>query len=115
MAVVERSFADVMRDLIGNVQEIVRSEVGLVKAEIREEAARAKSAAVILSLGGLTGVFAALFVLLSLVSGLALVVPNWAANLIVGLALAVVAGITIASGVKRFKTLSYVGKTEEPS
>ena len=40
----ERSFADVFQDIVRNIQEIVRSEVRLAKTEIRDEAAKAKSA-----------------------------------------------------------------------
>lgn len=105
IAVVDRSFADVLRDVIRNLQEIVRSEARLVKAEIREEAAQAKSTVLILVGGGVISIFAALFLLLAMVFSLALVMPIWAATLIAGAALAVAAGVMIASGVRRFKHL----------
>lgn len=105
MAVIDRSFADVLRDVIRNVQDIVRSEVGLVKAEIREEAAQARSVLLILVTGGVISLFAAFFSLLAVVLSLALVMPIWAATLIAGGALAVVAAFTLASGIRRFKQL----------
>jgi uncharacterized membrane protein YqjE len=105
MAVVERSFSDVIRDIVGNVQEIVRSEVRLAKTEILEEAAKVKSSTVLLGVGAITAIFAILFLLLAIVYGLALVVPSWAAAVIVGVALAVVASVLLASGVTRFKQI----------
>ena len=42
MAAEDRSFSDVVQDILRNVQEIVRSEVRLAKTEIREEAVKAK-------------------------------------------------------------------------
>jgi uncharacterized membrane protein YqjE len=100
MAAVDRSFSDLLRDIIRNVQEIVRSEVRLAKIEIREEAIKTKASLVLLGAGALTGFFAILFLLLMIASALALVMPNWAAALVVGAALAVAAGVMLMGGVK---------------
>ncbi len=101
----DRSFSDVLQDIVGNVQDIVRSELRLAKAEIREEATKAKASSVMLGAGALIGFFAILFLLLTVVSGLALVVPVWAANLIVGGVLAAVASVMFPAGVKLFKQI----------
>jgi uncharacterized membrane protein YqjE len=105
MAAEDRSLSDVLQDVIRNVQEIVRSEVRLAKAEIREEAAKTKSATLLLGAGAVTAIFAILFLLLMIVLALALVMPSWAAALIVGAALAVVAGVTLPAGIRRFKLI----------
>jgi uncharacterized membrane protein YqjE len=105
MAAEDRSLSDVLQDVIRNVQEIVRSEVRLAKAEIREEAAKTKSATLLLGAGAVTAIFATLFLLLMIVHALALVMPSWAAALIVGAALAVVAGVTLPAGIRRFKLI----------
>jgi uncharacterized membrane protein YqjE len=105
MAAEDRSLSDVLQDVIRNVQEIVRSEVRLAKTEIREEAARAKSATLLLGAGAVTAIFAILFLLLTIVYALALVMPSWAAALIVGAALAVTASVTLPAGVRRFKQI----------
>jgi|ERR1019366_4140718 uncharacterized membrane protein YqjE len=105
MAAEDRSLSDVLQDVIRNVQEIVRSEVRLAKTEIREEAAKAKSPTLLLGAGALTAIFAILFLLLMIVYALALVMPSWAAALIVGAALAVVAGVTLSAGIRRFKLI----------
>src|ERR1700680_4086855 len=105
MAVQDRSFSDVFQDILHNVQEIVRSEVRLAKTEVREEAVKAKSSAALLGGGTVAGLYAILFLLLVIVYALALVMPNWAAALIVGAALAVGATLMLTSGVKRFKLI----------
>ena len=103
MALGERSFADVLRDLLRNLQEIVRSEVRLAKTEIVDEAARAKSSAMFLASGAVITLFAVLFLLLTIVFALALIIPIWAAMLIPGTTLAVVASVLLSAGVKRFQ------------
>jgi len=102
---VDRSISDIFQNIVANVQEIVRSEVRLAKTEIREEAVKAKSSAAMLGAGAVTAVFALLFILLTLVYALAEVMPNWAAALIVGAALAIVAAVIIAAGLKQLKAI----------
>jgi uncharacterized membrane protein YqjE len=101
----ERSFSDVLQDIVRNVQEIVRSEVRLAKTEIREEAVKAKSSVAMLGAGAVAAIFAVLFLLLTVVYALALVVPSWAAALIVGAGLAIAAGVMLMTGIKQFKQI----------
>ena len=54
----DRSFADVLQDIVGNIQEIVRSEVRLAKAEISEEARKAKPAGLSIAAGAVFGLCA---------------------------------------------------------
>ncbi len=56
-----------------------------------------------LAAGALAALFAALFLLLAIVFALALVIPIWAATLIPGTTLAIVASATLAAGVKRLR------------
>ena len=105
MAPGDRSISDVLQDIIRNVQEIVRSEVRLAKTEIREELDKARSSALLLGAGAATAMFAVLFLLLTVVYALALVMPEWAAAMLVGAALAAVAIVLFAAGLKRFKQI----------
>src|SRR4029453_19109118 len=91
MAPGDRSISDVLQDIIRNVQEIVRSEVRLAKTEIREELDKARFSTLLLGAGPAPAMFAVLFLLLTVVHALALVMPEWAAAMLVGAALAVVA------------------------
>jgi uncharacterized membrane protein YqjE len=105
MAPGDRSISDVLQDIIRNVQEIVRSEVRLAKTEIREELDKARSSTLLLGAGAATAMFAVLFLLLTVVYALALVMPEWAAAMIVGAALAAVAIVLLVVGLKRFKQI----------
>ncbi len=99
----ERSISDVLQDIVGNIQEIVRSEVRLAKTEIREEATKAKSAGLLIAIFAVAALFAAFFLLLTIVYALSIVIPNWAAALLVSIVLAIVGGVALSAGLKRFK------------
>ncbi|MEO8663499.1 MAG: phage holin family protein [Bryobacteraceae bacterium] len=100
-----RSISDILQDIIHNVQEIVRSEVRLAKRELRDEVANAKAAWLLLVVGGLSAIFAVLFLLLMSVYALSTVMPKWAAASIVAGALAMIATATLGVGIKRLKQL----------
>lgn len=101
----ERSLSTVLQDIVGNVQEIVRSEVSLAKAELRQEAGKALSSGGWLAAGGVSGLFAALFLLLAAACALALVMPQWAAVLIVAVVLALASAVSLSVGVRRLKAV----------
>ena len=103
MATGDRSISEILQDVLRNLQEIVRSEVRLAKTEMREEFMKAKSAALLMAVGALCGIFTVFFLLLAAVYALTLVVPNWAAALIVTAILVAVAAITMTGGIKQFK------------
>ncbi len=105
MATGERSVSDVLHDIIRDVQEIVRSEVRLAKTEIRDEVGKATQSAVLLGGGTITAIFAMFFLLLAVVYALSLVMASWAAAVIVGAALAVVAAVMATAGIKRLKQI----------
>lgn len=99
----ERSTADLVRDIIGNVQEMVRSEVRLAKAELREELAKTLSGVKMLGTAAVAGLFALGFVLVTVTQLLAMVMPAWAATLVMGVVLGVVAGVTFGKGRSQLK------------
>ena len=105
MGSTDRSLSDVLQDIVRNVQEIVRSEVRLAKIEFREEAMKAKSSVALLAAGGIAGTFAVFFLLLAVLYALALVMPSWAAALVVGVSLAGMAGVMLTVGVARVRQI----------
>lgn len=105
MAAEDRSFSDVVHNIVRNLQEIMRSEVRLAKTEIGEEAAKAKASAVWLGAGAVTAMYAILFLLLTALFALSLVLPSWAAALIVGVTLSIVATLMLNGGITRFKQI----------
>jgi hypothetical protein len=104
MTASERSVSHILRDIIRDFQEIVRSELRLAKSEFRDEARKAKSATVLITGGALTALFALLFLLITFVDALSLVMPNWAAALIVAVALAIIAGGGAQGGYETLQT-----------
>src|SRR5687767_2693472 len=79
----DRPAADLLKDMVANVQEIIRSEVRLAKAEIKEETTEAGKAFGLMGAGAIFGLYALGFILLAIVYALALVMtPPFAAFLV---------------------------------
>lgn len=102
----ERSFGDIVKSIIANVQEIIRSEVRLAKAEVREEGERAATAGRNLAIGGVTGLFAALFLLNAVMFGLTAWMPLWASAALIGIVLGVAALVLLQKGRTEWKQFS---------
>jgi uncharacterized membrane protein YqjE len=111
MAAGIRSIPEILQDVLANIQDIVRAEVRLAKAELGEELARARSGGLLIGVGAVAAIFSALFLLLACVYALARVMPNWAAALIVAAAVGAAAAVTLVLGWKRFKTIRAAPKT----
>ena len=99
----DRSMAEILKDIIGNVQKIVRGEVRLAKQEVKAEAVKAWNSARMLMVGWILALFAAGYVLLGIVYALALAIPAWAAAGAVGIVLAIAAAASISAGLNRWK------------
>ncbi len=97
----ERSFAEVLQDIGANIQTIVRAEVRLARAELADEARKAKPAGLAVMAGALVGMCAVFFLLLAAVYALSLVMPPWAAALIVAVVSGAAAILSIRSGLNR--------------
>ena len=104
-AIRERSLADVLQDIIANVQEIVRSELRLASVEIRQELAKAASAGKVAAAGGVLALFSFALLLLAAVYALALIMAPWLAALAVAIVLAIAGSILISAGSKRLKLI----------
>jgi Flp pilus assembly protein TadB len=100
-----RSIADVLEDILANVQTIIRSEVRLAKTEITEEATKAGRAAGMMAGGAIAALFTVWLLLLTIVFALATVIPMWSAALLVFVVLGAVTAVLLIAGKKRFKTV----------
>ena len=100
-----RSIADVLQDILANVQTIIRSEVRLAKAEVTEEAAKAGRAGAMMAGGAVAALFTIWLLLLTIVYALATVMPIWGAALILFAVMGAVTAILLVAGKKRFKTV----------
>jgi uncharacterized membrane protein YqjE len=100
--------AEVLRDIVANIQEIFRSEFRLAKAEIHEETTKAVRSSVPLVIGVLLSLYALGFILLAIVHALATVIDAWLAALIVGFAVLAISMILVSIGRKRLKQVKVV-------
>ena len=107
----ERSVSDVLQDIFGNVQDIVRSEVRLARAEIKTEAGKTARAAKSLIAGAILGFYAGGLLLIAAVYGLSMVLAPWLAALAIGAFVAVVAAALILAGQKRLRLVKKPEKT----
>jgi uncharacterized membrane protein YqjE len=102
----QRSVPEVLQDIVGNLQEIVRSEFRLAKTEIKEEAAKAAKPAATFGVGLVMGFYGIGFLLLASVYGLSTVMAGWLAALLVGAILAIVAIVLMSSSGKKLKLVN---------
>ena len=104
--VVERSIGSLVNDIVGNVQEIIRSEVRLAKAEVTEELTKARRAMIWLVAGAVVATMAFGFLLLTVVYVLAHFFQPWVAALIVALGSGAIGGALAAVGASQIKRVS---------
>jgi hypothetical protein len=107
MTTADKSFSDLLQNIIADIQELIRSELRLAKAEFREGAEGFKYSATLLGAGALSAFFAVFFALYSAVFALARLMPDWAAALSISLVLAAAGGLTIRMGVRRAKQVHF--------
>src|SRR5437764_14464241 len=98
-----RSIADVLQDILANVQTISGAAVRLAKAEITEEATKAGRAAGMMAGGVVAVLFTTWLLFLAILFALATVMPMWGAAIILFVIMAVVSAVLLSAGKKRFK------------
>jgi uncharacterized membrane protein YqjE len=98
-----RSIPELLQDILANLQEIIRSEFRLAKAELKEEAARASKPVATFGLGLVFAFYGIGFLLLSLAFWLNTMMALWQAALLIGAALAIVALALMSSSGKKLK------------
>lgn len=106
-----RSIADVLKDIVGNLQQIIRAELRLAQLEVREEASKVARAGAFMAIGGLLAVFALGLVLWAGVYLLAQVVALWLATAIVGVIVGAAGGALIAAGRAQIRRVALPPKT----
>ena len=105
MAMDRRALSDVLQDILRNLQELVRSEIRLAKAEVRADARDTAVSATWLIAGVGCALSAWMLALWAAVYGLASVVPLWASALLIALVVAAAAATLIAVGRRRIATI----------
>jgi cytochrome c biogenesis protein CcdA len=100
----DQSLADLIRGTLHDAQDLVRGEIALAKAEMRQEVRRVGAGAAALAVAGVAALVATVFLLTALAVGLttALAWPLWAGFAIVG-GLVLLVALTLAMmGKQRF-------------
>ena len=92
----QRSVPEVLQDIVSNLQDIIRSEFSLAKAEIKEEGTKAAKPIATFGVGLVAAFYGVGFLLLATVYAMSRVMANWLSALLVGCVLAV-AGIALLS------------------
>jgi uncharacterized membrane protein YqjE len=94
---------EVIQNIVGNVGDIVRSEVQLAKAEVKHEAMKAARGGAMVAAGALLALFGLGFVFWTIAAGLTAWMQVWAASLIVGVVLLAMAGALAMTGINRIR------------
>src|SRR5262245_18132799 len=100
------SFGELLGQLANNSSALVRDEIQLAKQEMSEKFTRLRSAIIVVRTGAFIGVLATLALTAAAIIGLASYVGPGNASLIIGVALAIIAGIIVLTGVSRMKRTS---------
>jgi ABC-type proline/glycine betaine transport system permease subunit len=99
-----RPLSEVLKDIFDNLQDIIRSEAKLAKAELREELEKVKVKLAWIAVAAVAGFFAFAYLLLSGFFALRYALTPWAAAAIIALILAAVCGLSLVLGLKRGAT-----------
>ena len=100
----QKSLGELFADLSAQISALVRQEVQLAKTEITGKIAGFAVGAVALVVAALLGLGAFLVILAAAVAALSLVLPVWAAALIVAVVLLILAGVAAMIGIKKIKS-----------
>jgi hypothetical protein len=104
----ERTLPEVLQGAIGNIQEIIRSEFQLAKAEIGAAIQKISGPATMVGVGIGISLYAIGFILLAIVYKLSTLMEAWLAALLVGGALALIAIITLVAATNKLKHVNAV-------
>jgi predicted phage tail protein len=99
----ERSLGDLFSELATETSTLVRQEVALAQTELTQKATSVGKNVGFLVVGGAVGYAALLAILAAAIIGLAYFVPAWAAALIVGVIVGIVAFLLVSSALKALK------------
>jgi Flp pilus assembly protein TadB len=109
-----QSISEALRSVIRDVQDLLRAEVRLAKAEVQENVDRARKVGRLIGGAAAIGLFAGMSLLATCVAALATAMPVWAAALIITVVLAGAAAFLYSRGIARLRTLhSFPEQTAE--
>jgi uncharacterized membrane protein YqjE len=105
----ERSLGTVIKDLTADLSNLFRSEIALLKFELKDSASKLGGGAALMAAALFLGLFGLAFLFVTITLGLvALGVPAWLSSLIVTVVLLVAAGILVMMGKKKLQGVNFV-------
>ena len=109
----ERSIGELMGDVTRDLSVLLRQEVELAKAELRESASQAGKGSGFLAGAGVAGFLTLLFVSIAAWWGLGYLIGNAWSGLVVALVWGVVAGVLVSTGRKELARVRGLPATAE--
>ena len=99
------SIGDLLRGIMTDLQMLIREEIALARVEIREQAGRARAAALSFGIAAASLAFGGIFLLVAAATAIADMLnwPVWAGFIIVATLLSLVGFVTLASGRRQLK------------
>lgn len=107
----DRSIGTIVKELMENISTLIRSEIALLKWELKDTAAKLGSGAAMFAGAAFIAIFGLGFLFVTILLVLVrLGIPAWVSALIVTVALFVVAAVLAMIGKKKFQAAQYVPK-----
>lgn len=105
----ERSLGTIIKDLTADLSNLLRSEIALLKLELKESASKLGGGAALLAAALFLALFGLAFLFVTITLGLvALGVPAWLSSLIVTVVLLAAAGVLAMLGKKKLEGVNFV-------
>lgn len=108
----DRSLGNIIKDLTADFSTLFRSEIALLKLEIKDTVAKLGGGAAMFAGAAALAIFGLGFLFVTITLGLvALGVPAWVSSLIVTVALFALAAVLALLGKKKFAAVQFVPNT----
>ena len=105
----DRSIGSIIKDLTADISMLLRSEIALLKLELKESAAKLGGGAAMMGAALFLGLVGLAFLFVTITLGMvALGLPPWLSSLIVTVVLFTAAGILIVMGKKKLQGVNFV-------
>jgi hypothetical protein len=105
----ERSLGTIIKDLTADLSNLFRSEIALLKLELKDSASKLGGGAALMVAALFLGLFGLAFLFVTITLGLvALGVPAWLSSLIVTVVLLAAAGVLVLMGKKKLQGVNFV-------
>jgi uncharacterized membrane protein YbhN (UPF0104 family) len=104
-----RSLGTIIKDLTADLSNLFRSEIALLKLEIKQSVAKLGTGGAMLGAALFLGLFGLAFMFVTITLAMvALGMPPWLSSLIVTIVLFVAAGVLVMMGKKKLQGVSFV-------